>query len=70
MGLSNYRMDTTKGGKTFKVIETKTDYVLKTFTDSKEAAKYKKFLNNGGGFNGFTPVFVARTFKVPGAKKK
>ena len=66
--MSDYRVEMSKGE--FRVVELKTKYVLKTFNNPKDANAYKKFLNRGGSFAGFTPDFVARTFKVPGGKIK
>ncbi len=46
-----------KDGK-FSILETATEYTIKTFETREEAKKVMKFLNLGGGFAGFTPSFI------------
>lgn len=42
----------------FKVLETKTEQVLGTFQDPKEARQLLRHFNLGGGFDGWTPSFI------------
>ena len=46
------------------VVEEPTTQIIKTFAFQEDAAKYSKFLNRGGGFAGFTPMFVLREVAV------
>lgn len=47
------------------VIETTTNQVIKKFDSSEEAKKACRHLNLGGGFDGHTPSFFLKTFKIP-----
>lgn len=40
------------------VIEENTDQIIKVFSFEDDASSYCSFLNDGGGFDGFTPQFV------------
>ena len=48
----------------FKVLETKTEQVLGTFQDPKEARQLLRHLNLGGGFDGWTPSFLLKQIKI------
>lgn len=41
----------------FDVYEVPTEQVIKRFNDPKEAKKFMRHLNLGGGFDGWTPTF-------------
>ena len=47
------------------VIETTTNQVIKKFENTEEAKKACRHLNLGGGFDGYTPNFFLKTFKIP-----
>jgi len=42
----------------FCVWEIPTEQTIKTFMDRKEAKKFLRHLNLGGGFSGWTPTFL------------
>lgn len=44
--------------KQYVVIEQLFDVELKTFTAYNDAKAYAKFVNGGGGFAGYTPLFI------------
>jgi hypothetical protein len=46
------------------VYEVTTDQTIKTFLDQKEAKKFMRHLNLGGGFDGWTPTFFMRPVEV------
>jgi hypothetical protein len=46
------------------VYEVPTEQTVKTFLDQKEAKKFMRHLNLGGGFSGWTPSFFLRTIEV------
>lgn len=49
----------------FQVWEIATEQVIKTFTgDNKEARKFLRHLNLGGGFDGWTPSFFLKNFEI------
>lgn len=60
--MMDYRIDTMPG-HWFKLVESKTDQVIKTFTMYSEAKKMLRHLNLGGGFDGWTPQFFLK--KIP-----
>jgi len=47
------------------VIETTTSQTIKTAKTVDEAKKLARHLNLGGGFDGFTPNFFLKNFKIP-----
>lgn len=47
------------------VIENKTEQLIQAFAFEDEAEYYSEFLNDGGGFDGFTPTFVLQEVVVP-----
>lgn len=51
----------------WKVVERRTElkeeYDIKTFTNKEDAKKFSRFLNLGGGFDGWTPSFFLNTAK-------
>ena len=47
------------------VIETTTNQVIRKFNNAEEAKMACRHLNLGGGFDGHTPNFFLRTFKIP-----
>lgn len=47
------------------VLETATDQVINSFIFEDEARSYARFLNKGGGFDGFTPSFVLTKVEIP-----
>lgn len=49
----------------FKVFEVPTDQVVKIFSDNKEARKFLRHLNLGGGFDGWTPTFFLKSVEIP-----
>ena len=53
----NYKI-ITNPGHFFDVVETNTNQIIRTFTVHQEAKSYMRFLNLGGGFDGFTPNFL------------
>lgn len=56
MATMNYKVVDTKNG--FKVEEKATGYTVRMFDTKDQAKKYMKFLNLGGGFDGWTPQFI------------
>lgn len=52
----------------FNIIETATDQIVANFSDQKEAKTFLRHLNFGGGFDGWTPVFMLK--KLPDHLKK
>lgn len=42
----------------FSVVEKETDQVIGSYFFEDDAKDYCKFLNKGGGFDGFTPAFM------------
>ena len=49
----------------FNVFEVPTEQVIKTFSDNKEARKFLRHLNLGGGFDGWTPTFFLKSVEIP-----
>lgn len=45
------------------VFETQTFHVIETFFFQDDAEEYAQFLNNGGGFDGWTPYFMLNSTK-------
>jgi hypothetical protein len=45
-------------GGSYCVEEKTTGYIIEAYNTPEEAKKKMKFLNLGGGFDGFTPSFV------------
>jgi hypothetical protein len=54
----NYKV--TEIGGTYCVEEKATGHIIKAFDHNADAKKMMKFLNLGGGFDGFTPEFMVR----------
>ena len=48
----------------YDVYEVPTDQVIKRFQDPKEAKKFMRHLNFGGGFDGWSPTFFLREVKI------
>lgn len=46
----------------FNVMEKDNKYIIRTYSNYKKANYIKKLLNNGGGFNGFTPLFFTEDY--------
>lgn len=61
----NYRV---VEGSNFTVVETTTEQIINTFSTIKEAKNYMRYLNLGGGFDGWTPQFMLK--KVVETTKK
>lgn len=55
---ANYNVQ--KISKKFVVKEIKTDSVIQTFNTIKEANSLAKKMNNGGGFDGWSPTFILK----------
>ena len=49
-----------------KIFENSTNQIIKIFTDTntREARKFLRHLNLGGGFDGWTPTFFLKEFKI------
>lgn len=47
------------------VKERQTDQIIDTFVFMDDAEDYLDFLEEGGGFDGFTPSFILNAVKVP-----
>lgn len=47
-----------------KIFENSTNQIIKTFKDNKEARKFLRHLNLGGGFDGWTPTFFLKEFEL------
>ena len=47
-----------KRSKNFVVLEHTTKLIIKKFDQQAKAHEYKKFLEDGGAFDGFTPSFI------------
>lgn len=59
-----YECNVTEKG--WEVYENASELVVDTFVSEQEARSFIKFLNMGGGFNGFTPAFMTRRTYNPG----
>ena len=46
--------------KKFVVKEIRTDQIIQTFHTNKEAVALAKKMNNGGGFDGWSPTFMLK----------
>lgn len=48
----------------YDILETTTDQVIKSFAGDRfsEARAFMRHLNLGGGFDGFTPTFLLKSF--------
>ena len=57
----NYKI--VPNGNVFDVLETATNLVIYT-SNHKEAKLFMRKLNLGGGFDGWTPTFFLKTFKI------
>ncbi len=49
--------------KNSKVIEVESEYIIPNLTRMRKRT-FINFLNNGGGFHGWTPQFFLRTFSI------
>lgn len=49
----------------FHVVETASGRSIKQFPVKTDAVKLLRFLNLGGGFDGWTPDFFLNKFKIP-----
>lgn len=49
---------------TYKIVEENTKLVIKESLKKNEATYLLNRLNQGGGFNGYTPAFLLEQFKV------
>lgn len=47
------------------VIEEPTDQIIMVFEFEEDASDYCSFLNDGGGFDGFTPTFILNEVVAP-----
>lgn len=47
------------------VIEQSTKQIVASFIFEDDAQEYMEFLENGGGFAGFTPSFMTRQVSIP-----
>jgi len=63
----NYRV---VEGINFTVVETATDHIIKTYKTLKEAKSFMRYLNLGGGFDGFTPEFILKKVEYKPKKNK
>jgi hypothetical protein len=63
----NYKI-ITNPGHFFDVVETNTNQIIRTFTAHQEAKSYMRFLNLGGGFDGYTPSFLIKNIWSPTKK--
>ena len=59
----NYKINATPTNS-FEVVETSTEQVVKTFITSKDAKKFMRSLNLGGGFDGWTPTFFLKKLNL------
>jgi hypothetical protein len=50
----------------WSVREVQTNQIISTFFFMDDAEEYSQFLENGGGFNGFTPAFMLNSLKLSG----
>lgn len=59
----NYKVEIRTDGK-MEIIEKDTGHIIKTYDNplhnKREIAEYLNFLNDGGGFDGWTPAFVLK----------
>lgn len=46
--------------KTYHIFEKQTENTICFFAKKKDAVEYCRFLNLGGGFDGFTPSFLLK----------
>lgn len=61
----NYKLvENTNDRKLYDVLETSTEQVVASYSEYNEARKFMRFLNLGGGFDGWTPSFFLKTFKI------
>jgi hypothetical protein len=59
----NYKINATPTNS-FEVVETNTEQVVKTFMALKDAKKFMRSLNLGGGFDGWTPTFFLKILNL------
>ena len=50
--------------KEYRIREVETEQIIKTGLTLEKAKKMKRFLNFGGGFNGYTPSFILLSAKT------
>lgn len=61
----NYKLqENSKDKSLYDVFETTTDQVVASYGEFSEARKKLRFLNLGGGFDGWTPSFFLKTFRI------
>lgn len=58
-----------KKGNKFSIKENQTDQILETFDDRSSAQLLCKKYNNGMGFGGWTPSFIANIFSEKEEKR-
>ena len=61
--MANYIMFFDGENDCYDVLEEQTATVIPLGIDQAEAAAMVDHLNNGGGFNGFTPAFILREWE-------
>jgi len=62
----NYNLVEGKDKSMYDVLEETTNQVIKSFPGDKfsEARAFMRHLNLGGGFDGWTPPFLVKKFKI------
>lgn len=53
-----------ENNNSYSIFEISTDQIVKSFNDKKEAKKFLRHLNLGGGFDGWSPSFFLRPVEV------
>ena len=63
----NYQVITIQDNDDFfwGVAEMQTEQIIDTFFFQEDAEEYATFLERGGAFSGFTPMFMLNTYKIP-----
>jgi hypothetical protein len=49
-----------KNNRRFTIVEIATTQTIDSFSTEKEAKKFMRHLNSGGGFDGWSPTFIAK----------
>lgn len=53
-----------KSESKFHIMETDNDYIIRIYDNYNNAKKIKHKLNNGSGFDGFTPLFFTENYST------
>jgi len=65
MSFSNYKIVEAENKTLYHIKEVKTEHIIKTFSNFSEARKFLTHLNKGGGFAGWSPNFIVKSYENP-----